>query len=67
MNRFFIDQYAFLLPLGSEALTSHGSDASSNIWDNLNGITGAIKQHNLAYRDLKSTERCPLSHNKLKL
>ena len=60
MKRFLIDQYAFLFPLGSEALTSHGSDDSSNIWDNLNGIIGAIKQHNLASRDLKSTEKCPL-------
>lgn len=43
----------FLFPLGSEASTSNGSDASSDIWDDPIGFTSAIKQYNLASKDLK--------------
>ena len=34
-----------LFPLGSEASTSNGSDASSDIWDNPTGFKNAIKQY----------------------
>jgi cytochrome c556 len=37
-----------LFPLGSEASTSNGSDASSDIWDNPTGFKNAIKQYNLS-------------------
>lgn len=46
-----------LFPLGSEASTSNGSDASSDIWDDPIGFTGAIKQYNLASKKLKKVLR----------
>ncbi|MFL2845476.1 MAG: cytochrome c [Candidatus Puniceispirillaceae bacterium] len=46
-----------LFPLGSEASTSNGSDASSDIWDNTIGFTSATKQYNLASKDLKKSLR----------
>ena len=42
-----------LFPLGSEASTSNGSDASSDIWDNQTGFKNAIKQYNLASKNLR--------------
>ena len=44
-----------LFPLGSEASTSNGSDASSSIWDNKTGFKIAIKQYNLASKNLKES------------
>ena len=41
-----------LFPLGSEASTSNGSDASSDIWDNPTGFKNAIKQYNLTSASL---------------
>ena len=42
-----------LFPLGSEASTSNGSDASSDIWDNQTGFKNAIKRYNLASKNLR--------------
>jgi cytochrome c556 len=42
-----------LFPLGSEASTSNGSDASSDIWDNQTGFKNAIKQYNVASTNLR--------------
>ena len=42
-----------LFPLGSEASTSNGSDASSDIWDNKTGFKNAIKQYNVASKNLR--------------
>ena len=42
-----------LFPLGSEASTSNGSDASSDIWDNQTGFKNAIKQYNVASKNLR--------------
>ena len=44
-----------LFPLGSEASTSNGSDASSDIWDNQTGFKNAIKQYNLASKNLRGS------------
>ena len=44
-----------LFPLGSEASTSNGSDASSDIWDNKTGFKIAIKQYNVASKNLKES------------
>ena len=40
-----------LFPLGSEASTSNGSDASSDIWDNPISFS-AIKQYKLKSKDV---------------
>ena len=42
-------------PLGSEASTSNGSDASSDIWDNPIGFKNAIKQYNLKSKELRTS------------
>ena len=42
-----------LFPFGSEASTSNGSDASSDIWDNPTGFKNAIKQYNLTSVNLR--------------
>ena len=42
-----------LFPLGSEASTSNGSDASSSIWDNKTGFKNAIEQYKVAYKNLR--------------
>ena len=42
-----------LFPFGSEASTSNGSDASSDIWDNKTGFKNAIKQYNVASKNLR--------------
>ena len=44
-----------LFPLGSEASTSNGSDASSDIWDNPTGFEKAIKQYNLKSKELRTS------------
>ena len=44
-----------LFPLGSEASTSNGSDASSDIWDNPIGFKNAIKQYNLNSKELQKS------------
>jgi len=44
-------------PLGSEASTSNGSDASSDIWDNPTGFKNAIKQYNLTSTNLRKSLR----------
>ena len=46
-----------LFPLGSEASTSNGSDASSDIWDNQTGFKNAIKQYNLTSASLRESLR----------
>ena len=46
-----------LFPLGSEASTSNGSDASSDIWDNPIGFKNAIKQYNLKSASLRESLR----------
>ena len=38
------EDMSLLFPLGSEASTSNGSDASSDIWDNPTVFKNAIKQ-----------------------
>ena len=42
-----------LFPLGSEATISNGSDASLDIWDNKTGFKNAIKQYNVASKNLR--------------
>ena len=42
-----------LFPIGSEASTSNGSDASSDIWDNPVGFKNAINQYSLKSRELQ--------------
>ena len=44
-----------LFPLGSEASTSNGSDASSDIWGNPTGFKNAIKQYKLTSTNLKKS------------
>ena len=44
-----------LFPLGSEASTSNGSDASSEIWDNPIGFRNAIKQYKLKSKELRKS------------
>ena len=44
-----------LFPLGSEASTSNGSDASSDIWDNPIGFRNAIKQYKLKSKELRNS------------
>jgi cytochrome c556 len=46
-----------LFPLGSEASTSNGSDASSDIWDNPTGFKNVIKQYNLMSASLRESLR----------
>ena len=46
-----------LFPLGSEASTSNGSDASSDIWNNPVGFKNAIKQYNLKSKELRKSLR----------
>ena len=46
-----------LFPLGSEASTSNGSYASSDIWGNPTGFKNAIKQYNLTSASLRESLR----------
>ena len=45
----------FLFPSGSEASTSNGSDASSDIWDDPAAFRNAIKQYNLKSKELRKS------------
>ena len=47
------ENMSLLFPIGSEASTSNGSDASSDIWDNKTGFKNAIKQYNVASNNLR--------------
>lgn len=49
------EEMPLLFPLGSEASTSNGSDASSDIWDNPVGFKNAIKQYNLKSKELQKS------------
>ena len=49
------EEMPMLFPLGSEASTSNGSDASSDIWDDPNGFKNAIKQYNLRSEELRKS------------
>ena len=42
-----------LFPAGSEASTSNGSDASSDIWRNTSGFEKQIRQYNLSSLELR--------------
>ena len=46
-----------LFPLGSEASTSNGSDASSDIWGNPTSFKNAIKQYKLTSTNLRKSLR----------
>ena len=46
-----------LFPLGSEASTSNGSDASSDIWVDPIGFKNAINQYNLKSKELQKSLR----------
>ena len=52
-----------LFPLGSEASTSNGSDASSDIWDNKTGFKNAIKQYNVASKNLRVSLQSAVSNS----
>ena len=49
------DNMSLLFPIGSEASTSNGSDASSDIWDNQTGFKNAIKQYKLSSKNLRAS------------
>ena len=49
------EDMSLLFPIGSEASTSNGSDASSDSWDNQTGFKNAIKQYKLASKKLKAS------------
>ena len=51
------EDMSLLFPIGSEASTSNGSDASSDIWDNQIGFKNAIKQYNLTSKSLRESLR----------
>ena len=51
------EDMSLLFPIGSEASTSNGSDASSDIWDNQTGFKNAIKQYNLTSKNLRESLR----------
>ena len=51
------EDMSLLFPLGSEASTSNGSDASSDIWGNPTGFKNAIKQYNLTSTNLGESLR----------
>ena len=51
------EDMSLLFPIGSEASTSNGSDASSDIWDNQTGFKNAIKQYNLTAKNLRASLR----------
>ena len=46
-----------LFPIGSEASTSNGSDASSDIWDDPIGFKNKINQYNLQSKELQKSLR----------
>ena len=49
------EDMSLLFPIGSEASTSNGSDASSDIWDNQTGFKNAIKQYKLTSKNLRAS------------
>ena len=49
------EDMSLLFPIGSEASTSNGSDASSDIWDNQTGFKNALKQYNLTSKSLRES------------
>ena len=51
------EEMPLLFPPGSEASTSNGSDASSDIWDNPIGFKNAIKQYNSKSKELRKSLR----------
>ena len=51
------EDMSLLFPIGSEASTSNGSDASSDIWDNQTGFKNALKQYNLTSKSLRESLR----------
>ena len=51
------EDMSLLFPIGSEASTSNGSDASSDIWDNQTGFKNALKQYNLTSTNLRKSLR----------
>ena len=51
------EDMSLLFPIGSEASTSNGSDASSDIWDNQTGFKNAIKQYKFASKNLRASLR----------
>jgi cytochrome c556 len=51
------EDMSMLFPLGSDASTSNGSDASSDIWDNPTGFKNAVTQYNLASNNLSKSLR----------
>jgi cytochrome c556 len=59
------EDMSLLFPTGSEASTSNGSDASSDIWNNQTGFKNAIKQYNLTSKNLRASMRSadPVSIN----
>ena len=51
------EDMSLLFPIGSEASTSNGSDASSDIWDNQTGFKNAIKQYHSTAKNLRASLR----------
>ena len=51
------EDMSLLFPIGSEASTSNGSDASSDIWDNQTGFKNALKQYSLTSTNLRKSLR----------
>ena len=51
------EEMPLLFPPGSEASTSNGSDASSDIWDNPIGFKNVIKQYHLKSKELGKSLR----------
>ena len=51
------EEMPLLFPPGSEASTSNGSDASSDIWDDPIGFKNVIKQYNLKSKELRKSLR----------
>ncbi len=49
----FSEEMRLLFPVGSEASTSNGSDASSDIWRDTSGFEKQIQQYNLSAIELK--------------
>ena len=49
------ENMSLLFPIGSEASTSNGSDASSDIWDNQTGFKNAINQYKLTSKNLRTS------------
>ena len=49
------EEMPLLFPPGSEASTSNGSDASSDIWDNPTGFKNVIKQYNFRSKELRKS------------